>query len=47
MDSGKGNRASSIEDGEIYPFSGLNDGGASGSGGHNVSSVQKVRVRES
>ncbi|KAK1696102.1 hypothetical protein QYE76_012799 [Lolium multiflorum] len=38
MTSGKDNRASSTEDGEIYPNSGDNGGGASGSDGFNLSS---------
>jgi hypothetical protein len=47
MASGKGNRASSIDGGEIYPSSGDIGGGAGGSNGFNVSAVEKVRVRAS
>jgi hypothetical protein len=45
MTSGKDNRASSTEDGEIYPTTGDNGGGASGSDGFNLSSENQVRVR--
>jgi hypothetical protein len=47
MASSKGNRASSVDGGEIYPSSGDNGGGASGSSGFNVSAVEKVRFRAS
>ncbi|KAM0904637.1 hypothetical protein ACQ4PT_017897 [Festuca glaucescens] len=49
MTSGKDNRASSTEDGEIYPTSGDNGGGASGSDGFNLSSenqeIEEMRRR--
>ncbi|KAK1696104.1 hypothetical protein QYE76_012801 [Lolium multiflorum] len=49
MTSGKDNRASSTEDGEIYPNSGDNGGGASGSDGFNLSSenqeIEEMRRR--
>uniref|UniRef100_A0ACD5TIA0 Uncharacterized protein n=1 Tax=Avena sativa TaxID=4498 RepID=A0ACD5TIA0_AVESA len=41
MASDLGNRASSVEDGEIHPSSGHNVGGASGSNGISLSSVDK------
>uniref|UniRef100_A0ACD5TMA0 Uncharacterized protein n=1 Tax=Avena sativa TaxID=4498 RepID=A0ACD5TMA0_AVESA len=41
MESDMGNRASSVEDGEIHPSPGHNGGGASGSNGINLSSVEK------
>ncbi|XP_051196796.1 polyadenylate-binding protein 1-like [Lolium perenne] len=49
MTSGKDNRASSTEDGEIYPTTGDNGGGASGSDGFNLSSenqeIEEMRRR--